>query len=182
MVVNQPPKFPGSQLGEYLEQVRQLHRSPPEGWVWGGMEDLLGSPESSSQFWLPQEPTPEYEDLYEALLDNPTYCERKACFRNAAMAALVHPEVEYAEGLSGHMIPIHHAWNVLPDGTIVDCTWCGSESSVGSPGAEYIGIVVPKDVLRGRLGDPQGMSIFWWQSLHEMLENPPDWLFADYLD
>ncbi len=177
---DEPPKFPDSSLGEWLHGIRLFRRrvSVPEGFHFLGLDDMLGSPESSSELWHPKEPSPEYAKLYEYLINNPHYCEPKGCFRNAALVALTHPEIEYVEGMSSHIIPVHHAWNLLPDGSIVDCTWCGIQSIVGAPGDEYVGIVVPKEVLLERMSSNLPMAVFDWPDIEELSINPPDWLLA----
>lgn len=177
-----PIKFPGSELGHFLATLAWSRRGRgplPEGFEFLGLEDLLSHPATSSQQFFPQPPSPEYRELYEYLVNSPQYCMRKACYRNAALAALSHPDIQYVEGMSYHMFPVQHAWNLLPDGTIVDCTWCGVGSPVGSPGEEYIGFVVPKEVLRARVNSGKPPEVFDWPDIQQFLMDPPDWIFAD---
>lgn len=59
----------------------------------------------------------------------------KECFRNSAMTAMENGLI-YCEGYAVPdtvQIPIHHAWNVTPEGLIIDRTW-------RTPGVEYFGI------------------------------------------
>jgi len=65
----------------------------------------------------------------------------KLCFHNSEMVAK-RKGLAYCEGLAISSkvlgLPIHHAWNVTEDGTVVDTTWVPE-------GVSYFGIVVPQD-------------------------------------
>ena len=67
----------------------------------------------------------------------------KECFSNAAHRALEGP-MHYVEGYAmrkGIGFPIHHAWNIDPDGEIIDVTWDDPWD------CEYLGIKFTHDVL-----------------------------------
>ncbi len=174
--------FPDSELVKHMAQIAEWrHEHAPPGLYFSSVDELLLSPETISEFWVPTPPTPEYEEVFEQLLDNPEFCQLSACYRNSALAALVQPDVAYAEGYAmGGMvqIPFQHAWNVLPDGTVVDCTWCGRESHVGTSGLEYIGVIVPQEVVMGWVDSGEPVGLFDWKRLPALLTEPPDWLFT----
>lgn len=64
------------------------------------------------------------------------------CFMNATLVALRHPELIYCEGY-GHngILPIMHAWNIDPDGNVIDVTWNPDT------GIEYFGIPIRREFL-----------------------------------
>lgn len=174
-------KFPQSELAQMLQQIVTLKGAfKREQFRWSGVEELLLDPLVASE-WYRNEPSLEYGELQEELLENRNFCLPKACFRNAAMAALMNPqEIEYIEGFASDEsipIPIHHAWNRLPDGTIVDCTWCGQSSRVKLKEAEYIGVAVPIPFLLDLVQKNQNIVVFDWPTIVPIMENPPDWLF-----
>jgi hypothetical protein len=60
----------------------------------------------------------------------------KCCYGNAIMLAVKYPALRYVEGyalLSLAPMPVQHAWNVTPDGGLVDITW-------RPVGAAYLGV------------------------------------------
>ncbi len=60
----------------------------------------------------------------------------RLCFGNSILWAAWHGW-KYWEGFALHPAPlelaIHHAWNTLPDGTLLDSTWCNT-------GRAYVGV------------------------------------------
>ena len=149
-------KFPDSELASHMAQIaewRQKNTRLP--FYFSSVDELLLSPETTSELWVPTPPTPEYEEVFEQLLDNPEFCQLSACYRNSALASLVHP-----------------------DGTVVDCTWCGQESHVGVSGSEYIGVIVPQEVVMGWVGSGEPVGLFDWKRLPALLSEPPEWLFT----
>jgi hypothetical protein len=177
-------KFPGSQLAEHLAQISQMTRKMGNfDLQFSSLEDLLISERSSSQLFDKHQPDPQYQSILEGMRANPSLCEARACFRNAALAALTFKDegVQYCEGfaLPGFIpLPIHHAWNLLPDDTVVDCTWCGGDSPPSEMGSEYIGIVVPYYIVDGFVGSSQGAGAFHYPEIREILTNPPEWALS----
>lgn len=113
-------------LRSHLEGMRWLTRNadPPEGWVFKTPDEATLHHGSLAP------PGPYSEDerravlgALEALAEPP---EIKMCFRNATMLAhaarLADVDLQYAEGKCAVMIPIDHAWCVLPSGKPVDVT------------------------------------------------------------
>jgi hypothetical protein len=56
------------------------------------------------------------------------------CFKNCALTALANPNFTYVEGWATSVIPLHHAWLLDENGTVVDPTW-GHR-----PGTQYFGV------------------------------------------
>lgn len=97
-----------------LEQIRNLKEQTPRPneWVYTSPEQFV----LEHGEWWDYEPLPlEYE-----------FGAPRTCFANAIVLCVLHPELTYVEGY-GMMIdiglPIHHAWNVDPDGRVIDSTW-----------------------------------------------------------
>lgn len=70
----------------------------------------------------------------------------RMCFGNAIDAAVLHG-LRYVEGYAASAVvpdmPIHHAWNLDPDGQLVDVTWGawdGTGRCVVPVGAAYLGV------------------------------------------
>lgn len=68
----------------------------------------------------------------------------RGCFSNSMIAAIQHPDLRYVEGFAyaGHF-PIHHAWNVDADDTVIDFTWREDRELAPRRGRAYHGVVVP---------------------------------------
>ena len=47
----------------------------------------------------------------------------KLCFENAFKLARRDRSLTYVEGYATHVIPVHHAWVVTPEGIVIDNTW-----------------------------------------------------------
>lgn len=91
--------------------------------------------------------------------------EPRACYRNAAELAMRDPALTYCEGYARpqNLIPVHHAWCVTADGSVVDPTWphCAT--------AQYFGLALDTTWLLTKLAQ-DGM----WGLLAEHI--PRGWL------
>ena len=63
----------------------------------------------------------------------------KQCFSNATNAAYWDNH-RYVEGYATSFIPVHHAWVLDGDGTLIETTWA-------KPGDAYFGVVFPQDIV-----------------------------------
>jgi len=95
-----------------------------------------------------------YANYYEAVLDlgqeflgekRPKGVWKKPyrqCFRNSSRAVFDHGWA-YVEGyaMSEHGLMVEHAWNLTPDGHVVDLTWRRPEKSL------YYGIVIDQETV-----------------------------------
>ncbi len=74
--------------------------------------------------------------------------EPQQCFANCyALAFELPDEVTYVEGYALHsLIPVHHAWLELADGTIVDPTWVNLIDD-GPDSALYMGVRIHRRLL-----------------------------------
>lgn len=89
----------------------------------------------------------------------------RACFSNALLAAMLHPDLRYVEGFAyAGAFPIHHAWNVDPAGVVVDFTWREDQLDPRQ-GRAYLGVVVPVERAMHAVWD-LGAAVF---------EDPPDY-------
>lgn len=89
----------------------------------------------------------------------------RGCFSNSLLAAQFHPDLRYVEGYAyAGQFPIHHAWNVDPDGVVLDFTWQESEFNPAR-GRAYMGVVVPIEHAWEQL----------WDFERSVLDCPPDW-------
>lgn len=87
--------------------------------------------------------------------------EPNECFYNAQLFCHGHPEVRYFEGylwIAG--LPLHHAWNLLPDGIHIDFTVEAMERkltpeqrAVDPREPLYCGVEVPRAHVRTRMLD-----------------------------
>lgn len=66
---------------------------------------------------------------------------RRDCFRHASKAALRNRDYTYVEGYASLTVPVHHAWLVDRNGTVIETTW-------PRPGSSYYGIPFRADWLR----------------------------------
>jgi hypothetical protein len=70
------------------------------------------------------------------------------CFQNAALLAMMDDSLTYVEGYGAvedlGSIPVHHAWCVTRDGTVIDTTW---DDGI----CQYLGVTIPTDLLRSEL-------------------------------
>ena len=94
------------------------------------------------QVFKPLEDSSEAIEPYKSLMPS---ILQKSCFRNALLASLVIPELEYHQGyyvtdLVG--IPFEHAWNVHK-GELIDLT----AEKFGIKVVEYFGVQIPNDFL-----------------------------------
>jgi hypothetical protein len=105
------------QLIDHLKTFRQFKEQQdltPEGFVYSCREAFLMQ---HGEFFEPR-----------ALPSEIERGEQKACFRNAVMHASLTRDA-YVEGVGVAKIsetlwlPTEHAWNVTPDGLLIDSTW-----------------------------------------------------------
>ena len=98
----------------------------------------------------------------------------KACFHNAYCAAVASKgRLHYAEGYAdGQFMPVHHAWNVDPEGRVVDTTWCyPQDERLPSVGTAYMGLVFPLDYVRETRTNDNCSIIDQWQKGWPLLQN-----------
>jgi hypothetical protein len=94
--------------------------------------------------------------------------ELKNCFQNAAQEILFgDTDLTYVEGyaMSDIGLPVHHAWLVTPDGTVIDNTWTGQSEVM--PGSEYYGVAFNADWLRRRAARTKVWGVFQGQSVED---------------
>lgn len=116
---------------QQLEMIRDchIHNGIPKDWYYRGPADLL----LREGRW--------YNDgrakKWPASLPG-------ACFRNAAMFAIMH-RLPYVEGYATAIIPTHHAWCLDHDGRVIEITW-------KTLGTDYFGVQFKPDwVMRGSI-------------------------------
>lgn len=112
-----------TELVRYLEMMRKMRgETPPEGYTYAGLEDFL----IREGTWYEPRPLPS------GISTGTPRC----CFQNALVLAILHG-FAYIEGLAvpdiGIPLPALHAWNLTPEGQLVDNTWA-------DPGLAYIGV------------------------------------------
>lgn len=91
----------------------------------------------------------------------------KECFRNAAILALHRERFTYVEGFACGVIPVHHAWVVTADGTVVDNTW-------PTPGTDYFGVPFRKSALLRELQHNRTYGLLdQWQSNYRLARMSP---------
>jgi hypothetical protein len=90
-----------------LDQKRATH----SGWLWSSPAALI----TDRGLWWQGSSLP--RGIH--------YSRRRACFYNALMLALDHPDFLYVEGYAYQpgLIPVHHGWCIDPGGAVVDTTW-----------------------------------------------------------
>lgn len=176
-----PNKFADTETGQFLGNMAAMQQRIKGDRLFSGPPELLIHPQTRSRLWTSADAAT--EPLQHEMLQNPEICRMKACFNNAALAALAYPDVKYVEGYASSAgpipFPVEHAWNVLPDGTIVDCTWCTHGAQ--AVGREYIGIVVPDEVVEEWFAAGEAPGLFNWMKGDELLTyltDPPDWMWS----
>lgn len=114
---------------QQLELIRGVHErnGVPDDWFYKGPADLLLREgrwynDGRARKWPASLP--------------------KACFRNAALFAIMH-RLPYIEGYATFVIPTHHAWCLDHDGRVIEVTW-------KTLGTDYFGVQLKPDwVTRG---------------------------------
>lgn len=105
-----------------MEMFRKMRGSPPEGYEYSGMQDFL----VREGTWYTPSPLP--QGVRRGV--------PKGCYGNALTQAILRGWT-YVEGLAipdiGVPLPMQHAWNVTPEGVLVDNTW-------DEVGLAYIGV------------------------------------------
>lgn len=103
---------------------------------------------------------------------------RGQCYRNAALMSQGSASLVYCEGfaLQPGLIPMHHAWCALPDGTALDPTW----GQV--PGTEYVGVALAPGYLAERLSRQDVYGLFAESVSADVIQLAPrDFLHPDFL-
>jgi hypothetical protein len=80
----------------------------------------------------------------------------RQCYDNSYRAVLASKgRLRYVEGYAyTGSLPVLHAWNIDPDGKIVDTTWCGDGNTADghfyrpAPGSAYMGVIFPVEYVR----------------------------------
>jgi hypothetical protein len=97
-----------------------------------------------------------------------SYGEMGACYRNAFMATIHHPEWRYAEGyaLSSLGVPVEHAWCVDDRGRVVEVTW--------SDGLAYCGVQFENEYIQDRIVESgyAAPALFDWEGGWPILTDP----------
>lgn len=80
----------------------------------------------------------------------------RQCYGNAAQLALARPELTYVEGYAypGSVIPVHHAWCVDAQGSVVDNTFSDSGQ------AQYFGFPLSTHFLLKELANESCWGLF----------------------
>lgn len=112
---------------QQLEMIRDCHKhnGVPDDWYYRGPADLL----LREGKWYNDGRARKWQ-----------YAMPKACFRNAAMFAILH-RLPYVEGYATHMIPVHHAWCLDHDGRVIEVTW-------KTFGSDYFGVQFDPRLVR----------------------------------
>jgi hypothetical protein len=98
----------------------------------------------------------------------------KACFQNAYCAAVASKgHLRYAEGYAdGNIMPVHHAWNLDPEGRVVDTTWCHPDGAqMPTVGKAYMGLTFPIEYVRSMRTKDNCSIIDQWQKGWPLLQN-----------
>ncbi len=74
------------------------------------------------------------------------------CFYNAQQFAEHHEGVKYYEGLAVTFMPTIHAWNVMPDGSVVDFTYDARDKMFRAQKMRvtpvtYLGVEIPEEFV-----------------------------------
>lgn len=103
----------------------------------------------------------------------------RQCFANAYKAALASKgRLRYVEGYAyGGFLPVLHAWNIDPDGKIVDTTWCGDGEDLRAftrpkPGSAYMGVIFPIEYVRSQRTPDNTSMIDAWERNWSLLRKP----------
>ena len=106
------------------------------------------------------------------------------CFQNAAELVMKEPEkYAYVEGYAMGIMPVHHAWCVTRDGSVIDPTWTDSKESAyfGIPmNMRFVAETVLNNGVWGVFGEMPSTSLLrrstddmvhpWWRE--EIAERP----------
>lgn len=135
-------------LDQHVFGARNLwSRAEHADWTYRTVEELV---QAHGRFYTPAPLPPRFEQA-----------QPRACYENAAMLALEHPELTYVEGYAAGLIPTPHAW-VTEDGTsAIDPTWA-------EPGAAYFGVPFSTEWLHQHLTSSGHWGVFFM----EMADDP----------
>lgn len=97
----------------------------------------------------------------------------KACFYNAfILSSRTRGRLAYCEGYAmNKFMPVHHAWNVDPEGRVVDVTW-NERTVVGQFGTAYLGIKFPLPYVRKTRTNQNGCMLDRWEEDWPLLKSP----------
>lgn len=116
-------------LEEYLRNMSNMRRTfrVPDGFKFACFEEFVLK---NGRYFNKYMPRPKW--VKKGII--------KECFRNCFNVAGVHRDrVIYCEGYAvGSMIPVHHAWLVTHDGTVIDPTW--HDRGISNEKTQYFGI------------------------------------------
>lgn len=91
----------------------------------------------------------------------------KMCFRNALYVAEDRGWT-YVEGFAAGLIPVHHAWCLDKDGTVVETTWA-------EPGHSYMGVPIDVDTAWLAVALSGTFSVLSdWEHNYPILQKPYD--------
>jgi hypothetical protein len=173
--VNQPEK----ELARILKGLAET-ATLRDDWLYSSPYEALLD---RGEFFDPNQPiSPQYVDIAEEIVSDPKYCSIQNCFKNAWMQSALNPEVSYVEGaalIAGQVR--HHAWNAFPDGSMIDCTWCGGDVTPGA-GDAYLGITVPREETRTWIPQDQSSLLVFDSDKDEYGRKLNAWWKDKYLE
>lgn len=143
------------EIVDHIAMMVTLRKSMslPSGFLYAGMEDLL---QQHGQFWAAGK-----------LPRGVRYGVPKHCFQNAQDLVDKHPtKYRYVEGLALGVIPVHHAWCVTPDGTVVDPTWRDGATST------YFGVEIPRETFHAHRTEDNLTVLDGWDKGWKILREP----------